>query len=117
MKIVQIFNVSKGVLLAQQAELAVSLCQRLQGLLGRTGLSSDQALILKPCTSIHTFFMRFSIDVLFLDKNMRVIKIIQNIPPNRLSPIVWASSMAIELPAGRIGPTNTQPGDLIEMKD
>jgi len=116
MKVVQVFNVTKVVLIAQQAELAVSLCQRLQGLLGRTGLSSNEALILKPCTSIHTFFMRFPIDVLFVDRNMRVIKAIQNIPPNRLSPIVWASSMAIELPAGKIGSTNTQLGDLIEMK-
>jgi uncharacterized membrane protein (UPF0127 family) len=117
MKVVQVVNVTKGVLIAQQAELAVSLCQRLQGLLGRTGLSSDQALILKPCTSIHTFFMRFPIDVLFVDKNMRVIKIIQNILPNRLSPIVWASSMAIELPAGKIGQTDTHLGDLVELKD
>ena len=117
MQTVQIFNVAKGAVIAQQAKLTVSFGQRMKGLLGQDSLVANEALILKPCSSIHTFFMRFAIDVLFLDKNMRIVRLIQNMPPNRLSPIVWASKMAIELPAGKISQTNTQIGDRIEIKN
>ena len=88
----------------------------MRGLLGRVSLGLDEALILKPCNSIHTFFMRFPIDVLFLDKDMRVVKLIQDMSPNRLGPIIWRSRMAIELSSGKISQTNTQVGDIIELK-
>jgi len=116
MQIVQVLNVSKGTVIAQQARLACSLGQRMKGLLGQDSLSANEALILKPCSSIHTFFMRFSIDVLFLDKNMQIVKLFRNMPPNRLSPVVWGSRIAIELPAGKTSQTNTQIGDIVEFK-
>ena len=116
MQTVQIFNVTRRVVVTQQAKLATSLGQRMKGLLGRSGLSANEALVLKPCSSIHTFFMRFAIDVLFLDKNMHIIKLIQHMPPNRLTPLVWASLMAIELPAGKVSQTNTQLGDIIDIR-
>ncbi|MFC1699600.1 DUF192 domain-containing protein [Candidatus Omnitrophota bacterium] len=115
MKTVKIVNVTKKTILAQEGKIAASLGQRMKGLLGRDGLAADQALVLKPCTSIHTCFMRFTIDVLFVDSKMKVIKLIQNIPPFRLSSIAWRSQMAIELPAGKIAQTNTQSGDLIQI--
>ena len=115
MQTVQVVNATRGTIIAEKAQIAASLGQRVKGLLGRRGLSADEALILRPCSSIHTFCMHFAIDVLFLGKNMQVIKAIQNMPPNRFSPIVWASLMAIELPAGKISQTNTQIGDIIEM--
>ena len=116
MQTVQILNVTKGVVIARKAQIASSFWQRMKGLLGSRGLSAQEALILKPCSSIHTFFMRFSIDVLFLDKDMRIAKLIQKMPPNRLSPIVWASQVVIELPAGKISQTNTQIGDTVEFR-
>lgn len=116
-KTVQIFNATKEAVIAREAQLAASLGQRMKGLLGKKSLSADEALILKPCCSIHTFFMRFAIDVLFLDKNMRIIRLIQNMSPSRLSPIVWASCMAIELPAGKISQTNTHVGDRVEFQE
>lgn len=116
MQKVSVFNISKTTILAKEAVVAVSLWQRMQGLLGRTDFLANEGLILQPCSSIHTFFMHFPIDVLFLNKNMRVIKQIQNMPPFRLSTIVWTSCLAIELPAGTIQQTNTQKGDIIEIK-
>lgn len=116
MQTVQIFNVTRGVVIAQKAVLASSLGQRMKGLLGRSSLSLNEALILKPCASLHTFFMRFAIDVLFLDKDLQIIRLIQNMPPYRLSPIIWSSKMAIELPAGKISQTNTRIGDRIEFR-
>ena len=115
MKTVRIVNLTKNTLIAQEAQIASSLGQRMKGLLGRSGLSPNEALVLRPCSAIHTFFMRFPIDVLFLGRNMRVIKTIQHIPPNRLSPLVWASQMAIELPAGKVDQTQTEVGDTVEI--
>ncbi len=116
-KTVRILNLTKNTLIAQEAQVASSLRERLKGLLGRSGLGANEALILKPCSSIHTFFMRFPIDVLFLDRNMRIIRLIQPISPNRLSPTVWRAKMVIELPAGRIAQTQTQAGDMVEIKN
>ena len=117
MQTMQIFNLTRSAVLAEQAKIATSLGQRMKGLLGKPSLVANEALVLKPCTAIHTFFMRFAIDVLFLDKNMRIIRLIQNMLPNRLSPAVWSSQMVIELPAGRINQTYTQIGDTIELKN
>ena len=116
MHTVQIVNVAKGAVIVQKAQIASSLGQRLKGLLGKKSLLVNEGLILKPCASIHTFFMRFPIDVLFLDKNMHIIKLIQNMPPGRFSSTVWGSKMTIELPAGKLSQTNTQVGDIIEIK-
>ncbi len=116
MQTMQVFNVTKGVVIAQEAKLASSLGQRMKGLLGKRNLPANEALILKPCSSIHTFFMRFAIDVLFLDKNMQIVRLIQNMSPNRLSPTVWVSRMPIELPAGKISQTNTQIGDRLRIQ-
>jgi uncharacterized membrane protein (UPF0127 family) len=116
MQTVQILNVTKEVVITQQARFATSLGQRMKGLLGQDSLVANEALILKPCSSIHTFFMRFAIDVLFLDKNMQIVRLVQDMPPNRLSPIVWASKMAIELPAGKISQTNTQVSDKVVFR-
>ncbi|MFH1246054.1 MAG: DUF192 domain-containing protein [Candidatus Omnitrophota bacterium] len=113
---VVIYNVSKTTILAKEAVIAASLAQRMQGLLGRVAFLANEGLILQPCSSIHTFFMRFPIDVLFLDKHKRVVKQIQNLPPFRVSPIVWTSCLAIELPAGTINQTNTQKNDIIEIR-
>jgi uncharacterized membrane protein (UPF0127 family) len=116
MHVAQIVNISKGIDIASKAQIAASMGQRIKGLLGRAGLEPDEAMVLKPCTSVHTIFMRFPIDVLFLDKNMQIIRLIQNMPPYRLSPFVWASHLAIELPAGKISQTNTQLGDRVRIQ-
>ena len=117
MKTVRIVNLTKNTLIAQEARVASSLGRRMKGLLGRSGLSVNEALILKPCSSIHTFFMRFPIDVLFLDQNMRIIRLIQPMLPNRLGPAVWGAKMVIELPAGKLAQTQTQAGDMLEIKN
>ena len=96
--------------------MAVSFGQRLKGLLGKKGLLPNEAMVLKPCNSIHTFFMRFDIDALFLNSQMKVIKIVHEMGPNRLTPIIWNSHMVIELPSGKANQSNTCVGDIIELK-
>jgi uncharacterized membrane protein (UPF0127 family) len=106
-----ILNKTKDCILANKVQTADTPVKRMVGLLGRKSLSQGEALIIKPCNSVHTFFMRFPIDVLFVDKNNLVVKTINNIVPFRISPISFRSKFVIELPVGTIQATKTFPGD------
>jgi uncharacterized membrane protein (UPF0127 family) len=109
----KIINKTKGTILADNAVIAQSLLKRTIGLLNRKNLEAGEALIISPCNSIHTFFMRFSIDVVFINKDYKVIKTISCLKPFRISRVYWLSSKVIELPAGAISSSNTQQGDLL----
>jgi len=87
--------------------------KRIKGLLGKKWLDKGQALILDPCNSIHTLFMRFPIDVLFVDKNKCIVKAISSIKPFCLTPIYFQSKFTIELPVGTIEASHTTAGDEI----
>ena len=91
---------NEDVVLAEQVEQAFSFFRRLKGLMGRSFLPVGKAMLLKPCPQIHTCFMRFAIDVLFLDKQGKVVHIIENMPPWRFSPIVARAAQTLELPGG-----------------
>ena len=108
-----IINQTKGTVLAAEAVSAVTPIARIKGLLGKKELGRDQALILRPCNSIHTVFMRFAIDVLFVDKGNRVIKAIANLVPYRLTSVYFKAAYTVELPAGSIASTNTSEGDIL----
>lgn len=107
----KIRNISKDTRLAEQAILADSPFARMKGLLGRKGLARTEALILRPCNSIHTFFMRFPIDALFVDRENRVVKMYSGLGPWRLSAISPKAACCIELSAGSIQETHTAVGD------
>ncbi|MBM3246498.1 MAG: DUF192 domain-containing protein [Candidatus Omnitrophica bacterium] len=108
-----IVNKTKNTILAQDVSIANRLFKRMKGLLGRKEFKAGQAIILEPCNSIHTFFMRFPIDVLFVDKNNRVIKVKSSLKPFRLSPIYFNAAFAIELPSGMAEATSTSQGDIL----
>lgn len=95
--------------------MADSPFKRMKGLLGKKGLKPGEALIIKPCNSIHTFFMRFPIDVLFVSKDNRVIKAISGIKPFRLTYIYYHADFAVELTAGIISSTATCTGDHLSI--
>ena len=109
----KITNQTKSIILAEQAILAGTPFKRIKGLLGKKSLEKGQALILRPCTSIHTFFMGFALDVLFVNKDNRVVKAVSSIKPFRITGVYFSSSFAIELPAGTIQATGTSIGDTI----
>ena len=92
---------------------------RLAGLLNRSGLGQEEALVITRCRGIHMFFMRFAIDVVFVDNRHIVIGLVKRIRPFRMSPYFFRASYAIELPEGTIDNTQTQLGDMIiiEGKD
>ncbi len=111
----KISNLTRNSLLADKAELAIGLGQRLKGLLGRHGLDKGEGLVIKPCSSVHTFFMRFAIDVIFVDKANQVAKTIEDMQPFRMSNPFLSAHLVIELPVGTIRKTNTRVGDRLEL--
>lgn len=111
----KIINVSKNTTLAENAKLADNFFKRLIGLMGKANLEAGGALILKPCTSIHTFFMRFPIDVAFVDRENRIVKIYPSLPSWRLSGMFLNSVLCLELPAGTLAITHSQAGDTIQF--
>ena len=111
----KIINKTKGTLLAEEVTTADSPFKRIKGLLGEKEFKKGQALILKPCNSIHTFFMRFPIDVLFLDKDSRVVEAIPSFKPFRLSCIYFKANFVIELPVGIIESSLTREADILTL--
>lgn len=111
----KIINISKGTVLADNAVVADRPLSRIIGLLNRSKLKAGEGLILKPCNSIHTVFMRFTIDALFVDKNNRIIKAIPHLGPFRFTHPYFNAALTIELPCGTIESTSTQEGDTLKM--
>ncbi|MEB3298581.1 MAG: DUF192 domain-containing protein [Candidatus Sericytochromatia bacterium] len=88
-------------LVVARLEEARTPLARLRGLGLRQRLEFDQGLLLVPCNSIHTFWPSFPLDVLFLSRDFRILRILHDLPPRRLSPVVWRSRQVLELTAGR----------------
>jgi uncharacterized protein len=110
----KISNLNRNTTLADRAEVADHAASRNKGLLGRTGLGSGEGLWIVPCESVHTFFMKFPIDLVYIDRNKKVKKVRSSVGPWRLSACLSAHSI-IELPAGVIHATQTGPGDQLEF--
>ncbi|HEX7362916.1 MAG TPA: DUF192 domain-containing protein [Bryobacteraceae bacterium] len=107
-------NQTRDSVLADSAEVADTSAKRQKGLLGRNHLPDGHALWIVPCESVHTFGMRFPIDIVYLDRKKRVRKVREAVPPWRLSMCLLAHSV-LELPAGAVAKTNTHPGDFLQI--
>ena len=102
-------------MLATRAEVADTSAKRRTGLLKHQRLESGEGLWIIPCESVHTFFMKFAIDLVYLDKDKRVRKVRHAVPPWRASACFSANSI-LELPAGTAKETGTQPGDQLSIE-
>ncbi|MFZ5640014.1 MAG: DUF192 domain-containing protein [Bacillota bacterium] len=111
-----IINRTRGVALAREGCLAGTWWARLKGLLGRSNLKPGEGLVLTPCNAIHTCFMRFSIDAVFINDHGRVLRIYDTMAPFRFSARVKEASRVVELPAGTLRMTGTQVGDVLEIE-
>lgn len=111
----QAYNLTRATWLATRLEAAHTLWRRTVGLLGRAGLAAREGLWIKPCDSIHTMGMRFAIDVVFLDRRGRVVKVVEKLRPFRLVFPVATAISVVELPAGAVAQTGTQEGDMISI--
>lgn len=95
-------HVKTGTVLAETIECATTFKARLLGLMGRKNLKPQAALLLEPCPQIHTCFMRFTIDVIFLDVHNRVVAAVENMKPWRMSKFYPSARRTLELPGGTL---------------
>ncbi len=102
--------------IAKDVKLAKSFSDRLIGLMFVNEMKGFDALIIEPCRSIHNFFVRFSIDAVFVDRNMKVVKILRDFKPWSVSGIYFRAHKVIELKAGQ-APSELKVGDLLEVRD
>ena len=100
--------------LAEHVEVAVTRRDRRKGLLGRTGLEASSALILAPCAAIHTMFMRFDIDAVFVDDDGRAVKVVRDLSPWRIA-IDATAHAVVELPAGSLRAREVNVGDRLYL--
>ena len=111
---IQVSNLTRHTVLATHMEVADSASKRNKGLLGRERLSRGEGLWIIPCQAVHTFGMRFPIDLVYLDSKKRIRKLRNEAPPGRLSVCLFAHSV-LELPSGTIRATLSHPGDTLEF--
>lgn len=95
--------------------LADTFLKRSKGLLGTEVLSKGEGLLITPCNSIHMFFMKYPIDVLFLNDEGKVVGMVKNIRPWRASKIYFKATMTLEMSSGLIDEWNIQCGDLLKF--
>jgi len=113
--LLRVRNPSKNTVLADRAAIADTSETRNRGLLKHTGLAEGEGLWIVPCEGVHTFFMKFAIDVVFISKKKEVTKIRPNMVKSRIALSLRAHSV-LELPVGMIEKTGTKPGDVLEME-
>jgi uncharacterized membrane protein (UPF0127 family) len=99
---------------ADTVELAVNSAERRKGLLGRDSMAARSALVITRCNAVHTFWMRFAIDIAFVDKSGVVKKIVRNLRPWRIAGALFAST-AVEFPAGTLTENVLQVGDRVYL--
>jgi len=104
-----------GAALADTIEIAGDSGARRRGLLGRDGLATGTALVIAPCSAVHTFGMRFPIDVIFAARDGRVMKIVRDMPARRMA-AAWGAFAAIEMAAGEAARRDVAVGDIVEIR-
>ena len=108
-------NLTKGNVVASRLELATTSSARRKGLLGRSALPPGGGLLLVPCNSVHTVRMKFAIDIVFLDKEMRVLRLYPDVKPGALSRHCMSARNCLELPSGTIAARRIEKGDQLRV--
>jgi uncharacterized protein len=115
MYVITVTNETRGTIIGDQITIADTSLSRMVGLLGQRGVDAGGGLWIKPSSGVHTFFMRFPIDVIGLDKNMRVIKLWRTLVPYRITSVSLQLRSVIELSSGRIAECGVQLGDVLRV--
>jgi uncharacterized membrane protein (UPF0127 family) len=111
----RVTNETRGRVLADRADIADTSAKRRTGLLKHTGLTPGEGLWIVPSEGVHTFAMKFTIDVLFLNRQRKVLKIRPRMGKRRIALSLRAHSV-LELPEGAIEESGTQPGDQLVLE-
>ncbi|HLB59052.1 MAG TPA: DUF192 domain-containing protein [Bdellovibrionota bacterium] len=113
----QIFNGRTGKFLAKRADRTKSLWSRAKGLLGRPHLNQGEGLIMARCKGVDTCFMKFPLDLVFVDRRGVVVKVQKNLRPWKISGYNFKARMVLELPVGMIDETGTMIGDPLSIEE
>jgi len=108
-------NITRGTILGDAIDIADTSEKRTTGLLKHKELRAGEGLWIVPCEGVHTFFMKFALDLVYIDKKHIVRKAVANVVPWRLSMCLPAHSI-VELPAGTIEPSATRKGDQLAFE-
>ncbi len=114
---VHVENTTRNVTLLDAGNLADNPWTRLRGLIGVKDLPAGKGLLIKPCHGVHCMFMSIPIDVVYVDRENRVVAVDHTMKPWHMGKIYSKSAFVIELPAGSVGPTGTQPGDQLQVRE
>lgn len=115
MHVVTVVNRSREHVIGDRIEVADTFWTRLVGLLGRNRLDTGCGLLIRPSSGVHTFGMRFPIDVVALDRNLRVVSVWQNLRPWRTTTVKWKTHAVLELPGGHLQTRPVNKGDQLEI--
>ena len=107
---------AEGTVVCERCELAETALARMRGLLGRTGLEPGTGMLINPAPSVMTFFMRFPIDVVFLDRDRKVVGVRHRLGPWRVAGARHAVA-ALELPAGTAADVGVEEGGVLVLED
>ncbi len=113
----RIVNETRGTVVAEDVQVADGVWSRFWGLMGRRSLPEGSGLLLRPSSSIHTAFMRFPIDVVFLDREFRVVKVVPEMKPFRVTMAFGGARCALELNAGAAAKAQTEANDKLTLTD
>ena len=97
--------------------VAESTYSRMKGLLGTSTLSANEALWIHACNSVHTFFMSYSIDCVFLDRHLRIKSLVEDVKPGRIVWPRWGAVSVIEMKSGSIRRAGLHVGDQLQVGD
>jgi len=109
-----VLTTNNGAIVCERCSIAVSPFTRMRGLLGRSSLPSGEGILLRPASSVHTGFMRFAIDVVFLDRELNVVRVVERLAPWRAAAGRKAHAV-LELPAGECARRGLREGDRLEL--
>lgn len=111
----RITNATRGQILAANARVADTFWRRLRGLLGTRQLAAGAGLVIRPCNSVHTVGMMYPIDVVFVDHQGAILRVIANLAACSAA-VCRGSDYVIELPAGTLAATHTTSGDQLQFE-
>ena len=111
----RVSNQTRGCQLADRADIADTSAKRRTGLLKHSGLQAGEGLWIAPCEAVHTFMMKFPIDVVFLNRKRKILKVRPNMVRSRIA-ISFLAHSVLELPAGTLDHTGTEAGDQLEFE-
>lgn len=113
MRTMRVTNTERGVVLGTSVRLADRWWPRMRGFLGRPAPTPGEGLLLTPCQAVHMFGMRFSLDIVFLDRDGVVVAVYEDLAPGKRTRVETKAIHALELPAGTVTATGTECGDRV----